>query len=72
MNYGATNFNFHYYFLAASFVYNLIKLIGMDRMLKCYKLLSRKKSLQENLQIFAQIVGSSFCEIETSWINHLE
>lgn len=71
IDYNASNFHTHYYSLAASFVYYLINLIEIEGVLSCYRLLSRKKTLQENLQIFAEIVGNMFYEVETAWKNCL-
>lgn len=71
IDYDASNFHTHYYSLAASFVYYLIQLIKTEGVLTCYRSISRKKSLQENLQIFDKVVGKPFYEIETAWRNHL-
>lgn len=71
INYGARNFHTHHYSLAASFVNFLIQSIKIEGVLTCYRLLSRKKSLQENLQIFAEVVGLPFYEVETAWRNRL-
>jgi hypothetical protein len=71
INYDASDFHTHHYSIAASFVYYLIQVIKIEGVLTCYRSLSRKNSLQENLKIFAEVVGKPFYEIETEWRNRL-
>lgn len=66
-HYQSHNFHTHFYSISASFVSFLITLVKIEGVLQCYFSLSRNKSLQENLQIFSEIVGSSFFEVEAAW-----
>lgn len=60
-----------YYELAASFLFWMNKILGMDKILECYKKINIYNDYQTNVINFFKITGTEINEAEAQWRNYI-